>query len=208
MKKVERWIVYPVLIVVGILSFISLSQGHPRVLGLDYIGVVVGVLSLLVTALISWQILTLIDIRKIRDNFDARDKELSVKIEKIYVDFYNSIAGIYNKQDDSYYYLLYMLLKCVHQSNARLFDNCNHTIFAILQIDGIIEVDKFKYKIIQETKCKIKYTDKIKKYKDLDDYLDKALKVSVDGKTVKSTQSSKLNEITITIDENNFVKLK
>lgn len=84
MKKVERWIVYPVLIVVGILSLISLSQGHPRILGLDYIGAIVGILALLVVFTVGWQIYKTIDIDNKINSMDKRFGEIvNNRISKI-----------------------------------------------------------------------------------------------------------------------------
>lgn len=54
--KTERLAIYGVIMLSLILSIISLCNSHPRTDGLDYIGVIVGILSLLVTILIGWQI--------------------------------------------------------------------------------------------------------------------------------------------------------
>lgn len=56
MNKTERLTIYGVVMLSLILSIISLCNSHPRTDGLDYIGVIVGILSLLVTVLIGWQI--------------------------------------------------------------------------------------------------------------------------------------------------------
>lgn len=58
MKRIEteRLAIYGVVMLSLILSITSLCNSHPRTDGLDYIGVIVGILSLLVTILIGWQI--------------------------------------------------------------------------------------------------------------------------------------------------------
>lgn len=56
MNKTERYIIYAVIVVSLTLSIISLCNSLPRNSGMDYIGVIVGILSLLVTVLIGWQI--------------------------------------------------------------------------------------------------------------------------------------------------------
>ena len=58
MKRIEteRLAIFGVVMLSLILSIISLCNSHPRTDGLDYIGVIVGILSLLVTILIGWQI--------------------------------------------------------------------------------------------------------------------------------------------------------
>ena len=50
MNKTERLTIYGVVMFSLTLSIISLCNSHPRTDGLDYIGVIVGILSLLVTA--------------------------------------------------------------------------------------------------------------------------------------------------------------
>lgn len=56
MKRTERLVIYGFVLLSLILSIISLCSSLPRAGGLDYIGVIVGILSLLVTILIGWQI--------------------------------------------------------------------------------------------------------------------------------------------------------
>lgn len=56
MKRIERLTIYGFVLLSLVLSIISLCSSLPRTSGLDYIGVIVGILSLLVTVLIGWQI--------------------------------------------------------------------------------------------------------------------------------------------------------
>lgn len=56
MNKTEKYIIYAAIVISFTFSIISLCNSHPRTDGLDYIGVIVGILSLLVTILIGWQI--------------------------------------------------------------------------------------------------------------------------------------------------------
>ena len=75
MRSWERWILYPLLVGMG--SIITCCWS-PRIikgndLGFDYLGLIVGVLSLLVTILIGWNIYTLID-------FDSKINKIVNKI--------------------------------------------------------------------------------------------------------------------------------
>lgn len=71
MKKWERWLVYPFLAASFIMSLIAICLTCPREvtqqnLGFDYMGVIVGILSLLVGFLVAWQIYKTIEVdRKI-----------------------------------------------------------------------------------------------------------------------------------------------
>lgn len=56
MDKTEKYIIYATLVISFTFSIVSLCSSLPRTSGLDYIGVIVGILSLLVTILIGWQI--------------------------------------------------------------------------------------------------------------------------------------------------------
>lgn len=56
MDKAKWIIIYIIVLASLIMSIFSLCNSLPRTDGLDYIGVIVGILSLLVTVLIGWQI--------------------------------------------------------------------------------------------------------------------------------------------------------
>jgi len=77
MKHWERWLVYPLLGISLLFSIAVLCKWCPRMvepenLGFDYIGVIIGILSLLVTVLLGWQIFNAI-------SFDNRMNNLKKK---------------------------------------------------------------------------------------------------------------------------------
>ncbi|WP_276789520.1 hypothetical protein [Paraprevotella xylaniphila] len=104
MKSWERWILYPLLVCMG--SIITCCWS-PRIieendLGFDYLGLIVGVLSLLVTILIGWNIYTLIDFEsKINKTVN---KILNEKAESVY----DGIIGenIEQDRDDAVFYTI------------------------------------------------------------------------------------------------------
>lgn len=76
----------------SVIAFLSLAANvvivciaFPRIvndknLGFDYMGVVIGILSMLVTALMAWNIYTVIDVRKVKEEaISYIDKNLSEK---------------------------------------------------------------------------------------------------------------------------------
>ncbi len=69
MKTHERWLVYPFLSISVIASVIAICRTCPRVeLDFDYMGLIVGILALLVTMLIGWQIYNAMNLdRKVSD---------------------------------------------------------------------------------------------------------------------------------------------
>lgn len=84
MKTHERWLVYPFLGISLLVSVIAICRTHPRVeLGFDYIGLIVGILALLVTMLIGWQIWNLIDFdRRVKNKINEDRKNLHEEILK------------------------------------------------------------------------------------------------------------------------------
>jgi hypothetical protein len=98
MKKWERWIVYPILAISISFSLAVICKWLPRILninesgqydlGFDYMGVIVGILSLLVTVLIGWNIYQLVD-------FKGKLKQINLLSEKQE----KEINYIHNKAD-------------------------------------------------------------------------------------------------------------
>lgn len=74
--KTERIIIYVVIIVSLVLSVIANCRSLPRTVGLDYIGVIVGVLTLLVALLVGWNIYTVVD-------FDKKTNSMEIKIRSV-----------------------------------------------------------------------------------------------------------------------------
>lgn len=91
MKPHERWAIYPPLLFSLVASVIAICRTHPRVeLEFDYIGLIVGILALLVTMLIGWQIYNAMnldrkvsDIKKEYDGLKGRSETLAQQQENI-----------------------------------------------------------------------------------------------------------------------------
>lgn len=91
MKPHERWAIYPPLLFSLVASVTAICRTHPRVeLEFDYIGLIVGILALLVTMLIGWQIYNAMnldrkvsDIKKEYDGLKGRSEALAQQQENI-----------------------------------------------------------------------------------------------------------------------------
>lgn len=59
-----------------VFSIMALCMTHPNQLGFDYLGAIVGILAILITVLIGWNIYQLIDLKNIRKNYEARINEI------------------------------------------------------------------------------------------------------------------------------------
>lgn len=64
MNKTERIILYIVIIASLVMSTVAMCRSLPRIYGIDYIGVIIGILSLLVTILIGWQLVNYFVVEK------------------------------------------------------------------------------------------------------------------------------------------------
>ena len=81
MKVWERWVVYPLLGVSIVFSGAVLCRCCPRIispenLGFDYMGVIVGILSLLVGLLVGWQIYKTIEVDKKIESVESRYRDM------------------------------------------------------------------------------------------------------------------------------------
>ena len=72
--KTERIIIYVVIMVSLVLSVTALCRSLQRTAGFDYIGVIVGILALLVTALITWNIYSVVDFNRKKDELIRQEQ--------------------------------------------------------------------------------------------------------------------------------------
>ena len=82
MKKENLALVLSGIAILISIIAICISCPHKAELGFDYQGVLVGILSLLVTALIGWNIYTIIDIKSTRDKIDEISTGASFMVQK------------------------------------------------------------------------------------------------------------------------------
>lgn len=83
MNNWELFIIYPILVI----SIIFLRNEFPNIICeegvyLDYIGIIVEILALLVTVLMGWNIYTVIDTKKVLNDAEKRYKDFQEKTEK------------------------------------------------------------------------------------------------------------------------------
>lgn len=88
-------------IVALVVAVVALCRTCPRTVSLsfDYLGVIIGVLSVLVTVLIGWNIYSILDIEsfksQINDKIKEAQKEPNAKVYKSLAVIYNSLAKSY-----------------------------------------------------------------------------------------------------------------
>lgn len=64
-------------IVALVASIIALAKTNPRILDIDYLGIIVSILALMVTTLIGWQVFNAIEMRSVIREFDKLKSKVS-----------------------------------------------------------------------------------------------------------------------------------
>lgn len=138
MKRIEteRLAIHGVVMLSLILSIISLCNSHPCTSGLDYIGVIVGILSLLVTILIGWNIYTVIDFNKKKEELSKNEAVLSDLILRV-----NNNTTADSAALEFNFAYLYAYLLTNNEPLGLGFWYINHTLNAILKYS---EIAKYK----------------------------------------------------------------
>ena len=177
MKK-ESWalLLSSVAVLISLVA-ICVACPHKAELGFDYQGVIVGVLSLLVTILIGWQIYTFIDINK-------KSKELEEAKTAALISTERNNALTTNAISDFYYYILlksdplgveyrfldYRISSLYHFSNIGEIETCNTIVKVLLEMivvpEDIKVLESGKNRILMLL-TKVKDTDKIIGYEEL-----------------------------------------
>lgn len=178
-RNLVAWVALGLSVVTIIISIVAISVSCPNTpeLGFDYQGVIVGVLSLLVTALLGWNIYTLIDLKNIRDNINGISTGASLMVQKNMAITEKSNWMIYHYlllSEDPLglpYRFIYHGVACLfHTSLFSDIETCNAVVKGLLEciVDpGSITITKDGKKDILKLLSGVKHTDEIEGYLEL-----------------------------------------
>lgn len=141
MKK-ENWALGLSIVAITLsITATCIAAYRPPELEFDYQGVIVGVLSLLVTMLIGWNIFSIIDIRKIRDEL------LTTKVNSIFnaeknnaitchavSDYYYHVLLKSDPLGIEYQFLYYRISELFHVPNIVDTETCNVIVKVLLEM--------------------------------------------------------------------------
>lgn len=146
--KTERIIVYVVIMVSLVLSVTALCRSLQRTAGFDYIGVIVGILALLVTALITWNIYSVVDFNRKKDEL-IRQEQIVKKLVTLVDEGLSKNAAVTEQSFSAIY--LYLITKKEPMSLEYWY--LNHALFAILRYSesGNFEVCNALIKMLMES---------------------------------------------------------
>lgn len=130
-----------------VLSIVAICVSCPRSdMSFDYLGLITGVLGVLVTVLVGWNIYMIIDFKqekeKLQQYFDEQKKEVrsvgndvivtfknqisqSALLEKNIADVYSQLMGLNKTVPLAFNYLFHLLGAIVSASQAENYDACN-----------------------------------------------------------------------------------
>ena len=175
--KVNWAIALSIIALVFSVPAIFISAPRAYDLNFDYYGVIVGILSLLVTALLGLNIYALIDFNRAKEDMAHNKKELYTIITGNNVSVYHAIADILYSMIDKdvrfskhEMYVLYRVLELQQMALYGNLEACDIVCTTILKVMPTLQKcgvnDAFKVQIIQIL-SKISQSDGISAYSDL-----------------------------------------
>ncbi len=182
--KTERIIIYVAIVVSLVLSVIAICRSLPRTAGLDYIGVIVGILALLVTALITWNIYSVVDFNRKKDELIRQEqviKSLAILVdeglsknaavtEQSFSTIYLYLITKKEPMSLEYWYINHALFAILRYSESRNFEVCNALIKMLMEtvIDPPkIKIEKERLSEFLQITSQIKEKNKIENYTEL-----------------------------------------
>ena len=139
MRKSGAIILSTVSFVISIVALCIAAYRSPE-LGFDYLGLLVGIQAVLITALIGWNIYAVLDLRSIKSElmdtkahalFNA-EKNNALTAHAAGEVFYSLLVGAVPFSFE-YHYLYYRLSECLHLSRIRNMDTCNSVVQSIFE---------------------------------------------------------------------------
>ncbi|OUO16555.1 hypothetical protein [Odoribacter splanchnicus] len=171
------------------ISVISLCLAYPKHENLcfDYQGIFVGILSILVTVLIGWNIYTLIDLRNIQNEIKIIELEANSMIQKTlhlsqssswmlyyYLLFHDDPMGL------EYRFLYQGVSSLLHTSKCNDFKSCQRIVKLMIrgleQMKECIMSESSKKEILK-LMCKVNDPEKIDRFYELLDKISVSVKV-------------------------------
>lgn len=127
-----------VSLLVSVISLCVAAYRSPN-LDFDYMGILVGILSLLVTILLAWNIYSVIDLRSIKKEFEDMQVDYYMKVQNTNAmtchalgDFYYSVMMKNEPLGINYQFLYYRISEINHLSNIGNYIFCNALIDSLL----------------------------------------------------------------------------
>lgn len=182
-QRITIWIICAVSLVLSVAA-VCMAYYHTPDLGFDYQGMIVGVLSLLVTVLVGWNIWSLIDFKRKEielnknislavqaiENMNKAQLGNNVTTESSIAFVYYSLMGLKDPLGLDFRYLQHSLLALCHASVLGDFLTCSTMVKALLEVvtrPENITMSKKNKDNLYLWMGKIKSPDKIDRFNEL-----------------------------------------
>lgn len=129
----------------------------------DSAGVIISALGVLVTALVGWQIYSLIDLKQIRQEHDGLREEVNINVHHLHIDLHSSVLAAYKgliqaSEDNDirkaeFLIVLNYLRLFYHKIALKEFDDCNvqiNMMFNDVERRNPIELTKDENTLLHE----------------------------------------------------------
>lgn len=170
----KYWLIVLVGILLTIPNIIAICMAYPRDWGIDYLGWIVGILALLTTVLLGWNIYTIIDIKENYKRYSdiLNEVDLSQHKQMAYQEYTNWM--IYHKlligKDPNgleYSFLYHAALCLYHTSCIKEFDTCRAVVKGMdecLYNPKNVKIKKANLNILLSILQKVRHQEQIEGY--------------------------------------------
>lgn len=139
--------------------------------------ILVSILGVLVTALMGWQIYTLIDLHNTRESFEKMKDDIKREINSHVADTYANFADVYCFQSEYYYRTFCLLQRIVYLSKNKEYDKCEQVAQTILKFSLNHEIEQFQHDMIYDLIEQVENPNKIKSWRKLCKFIDTYFKL-------------------------------
>lgn len=155
-----------------VLSIVATCRTCARTLGIDYLGVIVGVLALIVTILLGWQIFQIINLKSTESSIKSMLNESARDTYKALAHLHANIA-VSVASNNRFDYLLHNIMRIVYNSKSGNFAECERLIKGLEHSLPTQNPPTSKGEMLNYALNQIEHKEKISNISELEDLITK-----------------------------------
>lgn len=153
-----------------VMSIVAVANKCPRCnLEFDYLGLLIGIVSLLVTVMLGWNIFQVIDLKKAKEEIAEIAERSSWEVQK---NFHVDLAMHACRLEMRYEEVYHVLWQIICESKLGNYNQCDNLISIMSGIEKP-ERKESRKNTLKSVAALIENKDKISRYKDIDGIIDK-----------------------------------
>lgn len=149
-----------------IMSIVAVANKCPRFnLEFDYLGLLVGILSLLVTALLGWNIYQVIDLKRAKQEIKDIHHNTRIYIDRLHINLYSTAVGVCKNavnSDDKRHLMvlmiknhLFLIFHEIRQQNLEVAEASINSLFSELEKHKPIMVTEYEFKTLSAIEAEV-----------------------------------------------------